>query len=121
MAGIRGSRAPFDYVTGTERNDRAEILSCLLYNAGQNTKHPLDERMERVNRIRAAILNGQYRVRSGDIAQSLLDTMRGGSGLRLREEVAHPTSLPAAFVWSTQGTTDATFRSQQASESAEEV
>ncbi len=121
MAGIRGSRAPLDYVTGTERNDRARILSSLLNTMGQPAKHPFDERMERVNRLRAAILNGYYRVRSADLAQKLADTMREGSVLRLCRDAADPTSLPSTSVSSTRETTNATFRPPAASDFAEEV
>lgn len=121
MAGIRGSRAPFDYVTGTERNERAEILSSLLYPTGEDPKRPFDERVERVNRIRAAILNGSYRIRSVDLAQKLAETMREEAGLRFRKDAPDAISWPSTSVLSTQETADATFRPPPASESAEEV
>ena len=121
MAGSRGLRAPFDNVTGTERNDTAEFIFSLPHARLQDTKTPAHERMERINRIRAAILNGYYRVRTTEIALKLVDSMREGTGLRFCKDAADPTSLPSASVWSTEKTTDATFPSPQASESAEEV
>ena len=121
MAGLRGSRAPLDDVTGTQHKDETRIISSLIASRVKGSGTPFDERVERVNRLRTAIVNGYYRVRSADIAHRLLDTMREGSGLRRRNEVADPTSLPPASVSSTEETTDATFRLLAASESAEEI
>lgn len=121
MAGSRGSRAPFDNGTWTERDDVAGILLSLPNPMLRDAERPVDERMERINRIRAAIVNGYYRVRSADIALKLVDSMREGSALRFRRDAADPTSLPFASVPSTEKTTDATFPSPQASESAEEI
>jgi anti-sigma28 factor (negative regulator of flagellin synthesis) len=121
MAGSRESRAPFDNVTGTERNEMAELIFSLPRTNLQDSTTRVDERMDRVNRIRAAILNGYYRVRATDIALKLVDSMREGSGLRLRQEVADTTSVPSASVSSTAESSDATFRPSEASESAEET
>jgi anti-sigma28 factor (negative regulator of flagellin synthesis) len=121
MAHVRGSRATVDNVIGTDRKDVAGIMLSLADPMFRAPYVSVDERIERVDRIRAAIVNGYYRVRSADIAVKLVDSMREAAGLRFRKDAAGPTSGASASVSSTEETTDATFRPPAASESAEEV
>lgn len=117
MADIRESRATLDTIT-TDRKDVARIMSSLADAAHRVVEAPFDERMERVNCVRAAIVNGFYRVRSADLALKLVDSMREGAGLRFCKEGSDPL---IDSVSSKQETTHATFPPPAASESAEEV
>jgi anti-sigma28 factor (negative regulator of flagellin synthesis) len=82
MTDLRASWANVDRATGTEEQRQRDAMLSLAQSRALEPASTSDARMERVSELRRAIQHGQYSVRSTDLAEKILSTMREGPILR---------------------------------------
>jgi hypothetical protein len=121
MAIAAGSQSGFYAFAGVERYDKVPFPMFQNEADARDAGKISDVRMELVNNLRRAIALDNYRVSSAELARKLMKSMGDSSTVRFRRNAgdAGPASLRNSLP--THGFAHATFRTSQASESAEEV